>query len=230
MKLKTYAVVALFAVTWVLSSWHSVSAQDPKPEEPKTEAPKPEAPKPDAAKPDDPAAQAANGEQEAIMKKWMEFMTPGAEHKLLKYKEGRWKLHVEMWVSPDAKPTISEGTSEMKLIMGGRYLMDSTRSTYNGMAFEGMGIVGYDNLKKKFVSIWIDNMGTGISPGEGTYDEATKTYTYTTQAPDVVSGNYKAGRSTERIINDNEWIVETYDTAPDGKEFLTMKGYYTRVK
>ena len=32
----------------------------------------------------------------------------------------------------------------------------------------------------------------------------------------------------ERIVNENEWIVEMYDTAPDGKEFLTMKGFYTR--
>ena len=215
MKLRTYAVVLLVAMGCVLGSGQSMSAQDPKPEDPKPEAPKTEA---------------SNVEQEALMKKWMEFMTPGAEHKLLKYKEGRWKLHVEMWVSPDAKPTISEGTSEMKLIMGGRYLMDSTRSTYNGLPFEGLGIVGFDNLKKKFVSVWIDNMGTGVSPGEGAYDEATKTYTYTTQAPDVVSGGYKSGRSTERIVNDNEWIVETYDTTPDGKEFLTMKGYYTRVK
>ena len=52
------------------------------------------------------------------------------------------------------------------------------------MPFEGMGIVGYDNLLKKFVSVWIDNMGTGLMPGTGTYDAATKTYTYTT----VVSG------------------------------------------
>lgn len=31
-----------------------------------------------------------------------------------------------------------------------------------------MGIMGYDNAKKKFVSTWIDNLGTGIinMPGE----------------------------------------------------------------
>ncbi len=31
-----------------------------------------------------------------------------------------------------------------------------------GMPFEGMGIDGYDNLAKQYVSTWVDNMGTGI--------------------------------------------------------------------
>ena len=48
------------------------------------------------------------------------------------------------------------------------------------MQFKGMGIEGYDNVKKKFVGSWIDNMGTGIMMSEGTYDPATKTFTYTT--------------------------------------------------
>ena len=30
------------------------------------------------------------------------------------------------------------------------------------MQFKGMGVEGYDNVKKKFVASWIDNMGTGI--------------------------------------------------------------------
>jgi len=47
-----------------------------------------------------------------------------------------------------------------------------------GMPFEGIGINGYDNLKKKFVSTWIDNMGTMIVMSTGTFDPATKTFTY----------------------------------------------------
>jgi hypothetical protein len=46
------------------------------------------------------------------------------------------------------------------------------------MEFKGTATEGYDNAKKKFVSSWIDNMGTGIMLMEGTYDPATKTVTY----------------------------------------------------
>ena len=30
------------------------------------------------------------------------------------------------------------------------------------MQFKGMGIEGYDNVKKKFVASWVDNMSTGV--------------------------------------------------------------------
>ena len=49
------------------------------------------------------------------------------------------------------------------------------------MQFKGMGVEGYDNVKKKFVSSWIDNMGTGIQFSDGTYDPATKTLMYTSE-------------------------------------------------
>ena len=49
------------------------------------------------------------------------------------------------------------------------------------MQFKGMGVEGYDNAKQKFVASWIDNMGTGIQFSDGTYDPATKTFTYTSE-------------------------------------------------
>jgi len=42
-----------------------------------------------------------------------------------------------------------------------------------------MPSTGYDNIKEKIHCSWIDNMGTGIQFSEGTYDPATKTFTYT---------------------------------------------------
>ena len=74
--------------------------------------------------------------------------------------------------------------------MGGRYvMMDVTGKMQmpgedgkmKDMQFKGMGVEGYDNVKKKFVSSWIDNMGTGIQFSDGTYDPATKTFTYTSE-------------------------------------------------
>ena len=37
-----------------------------------------------------------------------------------------------------------------------------------GQPFSGVGIDGYDNLRKKYVTTWIDTMGTGIFSMEGT--------------------------------------------------------------
>src|SRR5216684_3555963 len=59
------------------------------------------------------------------------------------------------------------------------------------MTFKGMGIEDYDNVKKKFVGTWVDNMGTGIMMSEGRYDVATKTSTYTGEIEAIPSMKQK---------------------------------------
>ena len=98
------------------------------------------------------------------------------------------------------------------------------------MPFEGMAVVGYDNMKKKFVSIWIDNMGTGLMASQGTYDESTRTVTYDVEGPDVMTGKYEKMRSLEKLISKDKWVTEMYTVMPDGKDFKTMEITYTRVK
>ncbi len=41
---------------------------------------------------------------------------------------------------------------------------------FMGKPFHGIGITGYDNLKKKYVGSWIDDMGTGLFISEGDAD------------------------------------------------------------
>ena len=61
-------------------------------------------------------------------------------------------------------------------------------------------------------------------------DEATRTFNYSTMSPDVASGEYKRTRTVERIISQDKWTLEMYDTTAEGKEFLTLKAVYERVK
>ena len=131
---------------------------------------------------------------------------------------------------PGSEPSSSTGKAEMKLIRGGRYLFEETKRSFDGMPFEGLGITGYDNMKKKFVAIWIDNVGTGVAVSEGTYDKSNRTFSYSMTLPDVITGKEKKARVRERIVSDDQWVAEIYDVAPDGKEFLTMKSSYERVK
>ena len=135
-----------------------------------------------------------------------------------------------MWMVPGAPPQVSDGTSEMRMIMGGRFLEDVTTSTYNGMPFEGRGISGYDNLKKKFVYVWIDNTGTGIMVGKGTYDPKTRSFVYFTEGPDLMTGKMKTYRGVETMIDADNWKSEMFEKRPDGKEFKSMEAVYKRKK
>ena len=143
-----------------------------------------------AAQPASATGQLPNPQE--MMKQMMEMSKLNENHKLLSEMNGNWNFAIKMWMNPDpnAKPQESKGTATRKDIMGGRYvMMDVTGKMQmpgadgkmKDVQFKGMGVEGYDNAKKKFVSSWIDNMGTGIQFSEGTYDPATKTFTYTSE-------------------------------------------------
>lgn len=178
---------------------------------------------------DKKAAEAGAHKDDPMMAKWMEFATPGDAHKLLATMVGKWNLKVKMF-EPNKPPTEEPATSESKMILGGRYLEDHTRGTFMGQPFEGQGITGYDNLKKKYCGTWVDNFGTGIMPLEGTYDASTKTFTYASESPDVMTGKYTKSRMVDKITDNDHWTMQMFGNGPDGKEMMMMEIDYTRAK
>jgi hypothetical protein len=189
--------------------------QDKKPQEPK-----------DKGK----AEKAPSKEDAEMMAKWMAFATPGAEHKVLDPKVGKWTTHVKWFQDPATPPQESDGTGELKWIMGGRYLHDEEKGSMMGMPFEGMGVTGYDNMKKTYVSTWVDNFGTGIMTSEGTWDAAKKTMTYKSEGPDVMTGKYMPMRMVETMTGPDSWKMEMFGPGKDGKEMRSMEITYTRAK
>lgn len=162
--------------------------------------------------------------------KWTEFATPSQGHKALTPKVGRWDLKIKQYMAAGAAPQESTGHSEMKWAMDGRYVEDNTESKSPYGQFTGHGVLGYDNLKHKYVGTWYDNMGTGITSMEGTYDPSTKTFSYACTMPDFANGKYAASRSTERMIDNDHWTMQMWGPGLDGKEYLCMEIEYTRAK
>jgi hypothetical protein len=89
-----------------------------------------------------------------------------------------------------------------------------------------MSVEGYDNVKKKFVSSWIDNMGTGIIFSEGTYDAATKTFTYHAEE-EMMPGMKTKVREVIKITDNDHHLFEWYEDR-GGTEVKTMEIHYTR--
>jgi hypothetical protein len=131
-----------------------------------------------------------------------------------------------MWMGP-GEPTVSAGKSKMELIFGGRYLKEHFRCDMEGKPFEGMGLFGYDKIKKKYVAVWCDNFSTGIIMTEGTYDEATKTLTMTGESVDPLKGPYKMKQVVREVSKDKQ-IFEMYRIGADGSERKEMEITYTR--
>jgi hypothetical protein len=166
------------------------------------------------------------------MKAWMDFATPGEQHKALAKSDGKWTAETSMWMEPDKPAMTSTGESTNKMILGGRYQMSEHKGSFMGMPFEGVAITGYDNHKKKYVSTWIDNMGTGIMQMEGTWDDGTKTMTMEGKMEDITrEGKYCEMKETLKMVDDDHMVMEMY--GPDnktGKQYKTMEIKYTRKK
>ena len=172
------------------------------------------------------------------MKQMMEMSKLNENHKLLADMNGNWNYTIKMWMSPDpnAKPQESKGTAIRKSIMGNRFfVMDVTgKMQMHGpdgkmkdTQFKGMAVEGYDNVKKKFVASWVDNMGTGIAFSEGNYDPATKTFTYNMEM-EPVPGAKTQVREVLKATDKDHMLLEWYENQSGGEK-KTMEIAYTRA-
>jgi hypothetical protein len=172
---------------------------------------------------------ASEHEHDAMMEKWKEYSTPNENHKVLGALVGDWDYTIKWWMSPEAKPEVSKGTSEVEWIMGGRFIQHEVEGTSMGQPFEGMGVMGYDNEKRQYQSVWIDNMGTGVMRGSGSYDSTTKTLTDEGTFSCPAEGE-KSYRGVTKFIDQDNFTYEWYMAGPDGKEFRAMEIVYARKK
>ncbi|MEO8148857.1 MAG: DUF1579 domain-containing protein [Bacteroidia bacterium] len=204
---KTNIIAMTIALT---CSCIAVNAQDTK---------QPQAVNADVAKP--------NSEQAAMEKAWMAYMTPGPMHEMLAKCNGDWKEDITMWMAPGAPPTKSTSVCSNTMILGGRYQQSTHKGDFNGMPFEGISTVAYDNALKMYISTWIDNMGTGIMYMKGTFNEKNHMLTSTGKMVDPMTGKEINVRETFKFVDDNKQVMEMFETR-EGKERKTMEITYTR--
>jgi hypothetical protein len=158
----------------------------------------------------------------AAMKLWMDYMTPGQVHQMLSKWDGTWTEEITMWMAPGAPAQKSTATAVNRMILGGRYQESRVTGSFEGMPFEGISIVGYDNSKKIFQSSWIDNMGTGVLFMEGPMDASGKSITMTGKGLDPMTGKDVRMRQVLTMIDDNNQRMDMY-SFKDGKEFKMME-------
>jgi hypothetical protein len=183
------------------------------------------------------SSSAAQPSEAEMMKQMMELAKLNDNHKVLDSTAGTYSYVVKMWMDPKANPSESTGTATRKSIMDGRYVtgdysgsfkVPGADSKMKDMNFHGMSLDGYDNVKQKFVSSWIDNMGTGIIMLDGTYDAATKAFTYTGDYEGMPGMKSKV-REVITMVDKDHMTLEYYEDRGQG-EMKSMEINYTRKK
>ncbi len=169
---------------------------------------------------------AAKGPDMAAMMQAVEkAATPGEQHKMLMKMVGNWDVTTKMWMDPSQPPTETKGTAEVKSILDGRFTQSTFNGSFMGKPFAGVGIDGYDNVKKKFVGAWIDSMGTGICRSEG--DEKAGTMTSNMTCTDPMTGKDNVMKMVMKWEGDKKF-TEEFIEKKGGKEVKTMEITYTK--
>ena len=172
--------------------------------------------------------QSMDAATQAMMAKWQAYASPNDNHRVLDPLVGTWSHVVTWWMTPDSQPEMSKGTTETQWLMGSRYLWSAVSGMTMGQPFEGMGLTGFDNGRQTYQTIWMDNMGTGMMTGEGTYDPGTKTLTDRGRFTDPMVGQ-RSYRGVITFVDDVHYRYELYVADENGKEFRMMEIVYTRT-
>ena len=166
-------------------------------------------------------------DQQAMMELWKKLAAPGEPHKLFAGLAGSWMTTTKEWMEPGKPPAESTGTADMKMLLDGRFLYQEYHAQMMGQPFSGIGIDAYDNMAKKYVTAWMDTMGTGIFVIEGTATADGKTITLKGSHPEP-GGGRMSHRAVWKIQDANNQTFEMYGSHGHGKEMKMLEITYTR--
>lgn len=173
----------------------------------------------------------AQPEGEMSMEQMMEAMKqasmPGEHHEALAPLVGEWEVEAA-FTMPDGQEMTSTGRAENQWLLGDRFVGQHYEGPFMGMDFEGYGAIGYHKEKGEYVSVWMDNFGTGMLIESGKPGTDPKTIT-TEGSYQSMMGEQKM-RHVTRIISNDKHVLEFHEPGPDGQMRKTGTLTYTRVK
>lgn len=187
------------------------------------------APKRDGAA--DPDSGAPPMDPEKQLEMWESLGEPGEAHRRLDPMVGEFRAVSRSWLAPDDEPLVAEASATNEWILGGRFLRTEFRGEMMETPFEGLGILGYDNAKERYVGFWCDSLSTMMLPiSEGTCSEDGKVLTMKNTYASPVLGIDIVSRDVYTIESRDRHVFEMYETGPDGTETKTLEIVYTRVE
>ena len=175
------------------------------------------------------SAQDQPPEMDESMLAYLAAGAPGEHHKQLKALIGEWEGVFRIWMEPGGPPIESVGTIKREWVLGGRYVREQVHATSDGMEFNGLGYIGYNNLDGQYEIIWMDTMSTAITSWSGSYNPETKIFTSHGSYRDPVTGKVSLSRGVMDMSNPNRHVSSDYTTGPDGIERKTMEGVAERI-
>ena len=177
---------------------------------------------------DRPEKTSGSGKSDAdkaeMMKKMEAAGTPGPAHKALAAFVGNWQAEVQTWCEPDGPPNVSQGTAKASWILNGHFLEQEFHGEMMGKPFTGRTLMGYDNIKQTFNTVWVSDMQTAIMTSEGKGENGNKVITLEGTSNCPATGRKDIPVKTVfRVIRPDKYVFEMFN---DGTK--SMEITYTR--
>jgi hypothetical protein len=167
-------------------------------------------------------------DQEEMMKKAEAAGRPGPGHQALEHFVGDWKAEVKCWMDPDGPPHVSQATVKGNWILNGRFLEEDFQGEMMGKPFRGRTLLGFDNVKQTFNSVWVSDMQTSMFVTEGKGDKGNKVITLEGTASCAATGrNDLPMKVVLRVLSPDKHTFEMFDESR-GENAKTMEITYTR--
>jgi hypothetical protein len=166
----------------------------------------------------------SDADKAEMMQKMAAAGTPGPAHKALAAFVGDWQAEVKCWCEPDGPPNVTQGTSKVDWILNGHFLKAEFHGEMMGKPFIGQTLMGYDNLKQTFNTVWVSDAQTAMMTSEGKGENGNKVITLTGASHCPATGRKDVPiKTTYRVLTSDSYVFEMFN---DGTK--SMEITYTR--
>ncbi len=178
------------------------------------------------------------------MQKMMEIhkkaTTPGPAHKALEAFIGEWKTTMTVWMGGPESPatTIEAGISTNEWLMDGRWLKLETKAEKIDnpmmaafMPTHSVALLGYDNIKKKYVYTVVDNASTQMLRTLGVPERDGSAIVFYGEIDEPMMSEYdKPVKAAIRFKGKDKIVMEIYDLGMGEKNNKVVETVWTRIK
>jgi len=141
---------------------------------------------------------------------------------------GEWEGPARTWFEPDVLGDEARWRGSIRLALGGLFAIHEYTGTICGEQLEGMAIIGYNRMRKRYEMAWIDNNHNGSALMYcigGTAAEAPSvlgSYTDPSGGPDW------GWRTTLEMPDENTLVITAYNIPPGGEDAKAIETVYPR--
>ncbi|MEW9570823.1 DUF1579 family protein [Rhodanobacter sp. Si-c] len=140
---------------------------------------------------------------------------------------GRWSVRQSFWADSAKAPTIDSGSAVFTAVLGGQHLRQELQID-SVKPFRGLGYFGYDAAAGRYDSLWMDVNFGGVVVAHGDCEANGRVCSFR----GAMSGQRGATVPVREVmeITDADHFSYAYYERHDGREALTVKLEYTRLK